>query len=226
MIMPRRNLKNWANFYDSLAKATIEAYKKDNLWHDADATSLMQGSVVDAKLIKELNTLVYEALALKPKDQGLIHDFVRVRCALNDGRLGTEAIHAPNKTEMRKYATSLQKELDGFIEGELPGRHDVQIVYDSDSGMICVTLVRKTTTKGLVSVSQANTPEAKTLDKYRKQIRQQKSQWVYFNRNLRIYNDNQICVFKPMQQLHWTATQARVDAMDILSESISRRKEV
>ena len=156
----------------------------------------------------------------------LIDDFVRVRCALNDGRLGTEAVHAPTKPEMRKYATSLQKELDDFIEGELPGGHDVQIVYDSDSGMICVTLVQNAKTRGLISVLKANTPEAKTLDKYRKQIRQQKSQWVYFNRNLRIYNDNQICIFKPMQQLHWTATQARIDAMDILSESISRRKEV
>ncbi|MBC8459851.1 MAG: N-6 DNA methylase, partial [Deltaproteobacteria bacterium] len=224
--MPKRDLKKWANFYDTLAKATLEVYKNKNLWHDEDEASLIQGSVVATKLIQELNKLVYEALALRPKDQALVHDFVRVRCALNDGRLGTEAVHSPTKTEMRKYAISLQMELDDFIEGALPGRHDVQIVYDSDSGMICVTLVHNTKTKGLVSVSQANTPEAETLDKYRKQMRQQKSQWVYFNRNLRIYSDNQICVFKPMQQLHWTATQARIDAADILSESISRRKEV
>jgi hypothetical protein len=125
---------------------------------------------------------------------------------------------------MRKYAASLQKELDDFIEGELLGRHSVQIVYDSNSGMICVTLVRNSVTKQSVSVSQANTPEAETLDKYRTHIRQQKSQWVYFNRSLRIYDDDQICVFKPMQQLHWTVTQARIDAMDILSESMSRRK--
>jgi len=222
--MPKRNLRKWADFYDSLTKATLEAYEKSTLWHNEDAASLTQGSVVGTRRIQELNKLVNDSLVLKPKDQALIHDFVRVRCALNDGRLGPEAVHPPTKTEMRKYATSLQKELDDFIEGELLGRHDVQIVYDRDSGMICVTLVQNTTTKGLISVSQANTPEAEALNKYRKQIRRQKSQWVYFNRNLRIYNDNQICVFKPMQQLHWTATQARIDAMDILSESMSRRK--
>lgn len=224
--MAKQGIRKWAKFHDRLAEATLEAYRRDNLWHDEDSTASTQGSIVDPKLIKELNELVYSALELRPKDQALVHDFVRVRCALDDGGLGAEAVHPSNKTEMRKYATCLQKELDAFIEGELSGRHDVQIVYDNDSGMICVTFVQNATTKGLVSVSKANTPEAKTLDKYRKRIRQQKSQWVYFNRNLRIYNDNQMCVMKPMQQLHWTATQARIDAMDIISESISRRKEV
>jgi hypothetical protein len=224
--MPKHEIDKWADFYDILAITTSEAYKKGNLWHSSNVDSLTPGSVVNPELINELNKLVYEALALQPKDQALIHDLVHVRCALNDGGLGEEAVHPPTKNEMNKYATSLQKELDDFIEGELPGRHDVQIVYDGDSGMICVTLVENTTKKGLLSVLRANTPETETLDKYRKQILQKKSQWVYFNRNLRIYNDNQICIFKPMQRLHWTVTQARIDSMDILSESISRRKKV
>ena len=224
LTMPKHSLREWANFYDCLAEATQEAYEKSNLWEDDDQySSEFRGSVVSDKLIEKLNMLVYEALELKPKEQALIHDFVRIRCTLNDGRLGKEATHSPTRTEMRKYARSLQRELDDFIRGELPGSHDVQITYDCETGMICVTFVQNSISREPIRVLQANSSEASALEGCRKQIRTQQSQWVYFDRNLRIYNGDQIYVLKPMQHLHWTVTQARIDAIDMISESMSRR---
>ncbi|MBN2590430.1 MAG: N-6 DNA methylase [Sedimentisphaerales bacterium] len=217
-------LKKWANFYDYLANATLIAYKKSNLWNNENNISSIKGSVVDQELIQELNKLVYDGLDLTHREQSLVHDFMYVRSSLNDGCLGVEACRPPKNNEIRNYAKHLQNELNDFIKGELSGRHDIQIIHDKDSGMICVTFVRNSKSKGLLSVLPADNSEAKELERYRKNIIKEKSQWVYFNRNLRIYDNNKICIFKPMQMMHWTTTQARLDAMDILSESISRRK--
>jgi hypothetical protein len=51
-------------------------------------------------------------------------------------------------------------------------------------------------------------------------LRKQCSQWVYFDRNLRIYEGTRTFIFKPMQRFHWTVSQAMVDAREIISETL------
>jgi hypothetical protein len=224
--MGRNDLKHWARLHDELAKLTRKAYKKGLLWQDGDAESFItQGSPISCEMIDEVNALVYAGLGLGPKEQSVVQDLVHVRLALNDGQLGDEAVRCPTKTEVRAYAVALQEELDDYIRGELSGRHDVRIVYDDYSGMVCMSLAPNGTTKGLISVLRANDPEAATLEKCRQHVRRQRSQWVYFDRNLRIYDGDQTYVLKPMQRFHWTPSQARIDAIDIISESIARREE-
>jgi hypothetical protein len=45
---------------------------------------------------------------------------------------------------------------------------------------------------------------------------------MYFNRNLRIYDQDQdtIYCFKPMQTLHWTERQAILDASEVIAEAL------
>lgn len=88
-----------------------------------------------------------------------------------------------------------------------------------------MSLTRNGTTKGLISVLRANDLEAAALERCLQHVRRQRSQWVYFDRNLRIYDGDQTYVLKPMQRFHWTPSQARIDAIDIVSESIARREE-
>jgi hypothetical protein len=224
--MPRNELGIWAKLYDKLAEATQEVYRRGRLWQNVNWQSLRGlTSVVSNDLTNELNSLVYDALRLSREERSLVRDLVRVRLALNDGQLGHEAVRRPTKPEMRSYGVALQAELDDYVRGELPGKHDVQIVYDDLSGMVCVRLVRNGTAASHVSLMRADDSEATALERCRQRIRQKRSQWVYFDRNLRIYDDSHTYVLKPMQRFHWTETQARVDAMDIISESISRREE-
>jgi hypothetical protein len=224
--MGRNDLKHWARLHDELARLTRKAYKKGLLWQDGDTESFItQGSPISCEMIDEVNALVYAGLGLGPKEQSLVQDLVHVRLALNDGQLGDEAVRCPTKTEVRAYAVALQGELDDYIRGELSGRHDVRIVYNDHSGMVCMSLTRNGTTKGLISVLRANDLEAAALERCLQHVRRQRSQWVYFDRNLRIYDGDQTYVLKPMQRFHWTPSQARIDAIDIVSESIARREE-
>ena len=51
-------------------------------------------------------------------------------------------------------------------------------------------------------------------------LRERRSQWVYFNRNLRIYEGTTTYIAKPMQRLHWLESQAMLDANEIIAETL------
>jgi len=225
--MQPSDLRPWAQLHDKLAKATREAFKNKSLWkddHNNDA--VVHRSLIEGKLIAELNEFVYDALALQRQERSLVRDMVCVRLALNDGKLGRAAVARPTQSELRAYAISLQTELDEYIHGEVSGKHSVQIIHDNHSGMIRITLSKcATDTVRRVTILPAVASEAAFLRECRARIRQEKSQWVYFDRNLRIYDRSNTFVVKPMQKFQWTPSQARVDAMEIVAESMARRGE-
>jgi hypothetical protein len=224
--MTHDKIKEWSAFYDVLSKATRRAFQSLGLWEDVAVDAILPaGPVVSGELMKEMNDIVFRATGLGCDEQKLIHDFVHTQFSLNDGKLGAAAVKRPTKGDIDAYAKRLHIELDDYIRGELTGSHDVAVVHDDDSGMVRIRLVQGGTARGHVSVMRADAAEAATLRKCRQRIRQEKSQWVYFDRNLCVYNARQTCILKPMQRFHWTETQARVDAMDIISESIARREE-
>jgi hypothetical protein len=52
-------------------------------------------------------------------------------------------------------------------------------------------------------------------------LRKERAQWVYFDRNLRLYEGTRTCILKPMQRFHWTESQAMVDARHIIAETLA-----
>jgi len=72
-----------------------------------------------------------------------------------------------------------------------------------------------------VTVSSANKETAAQLEKTRQRLRKGRAQWVYFDRNLRIYEGTRTFVLKPMQRFHWTESQAMVDARHIIAETLA-----
>lgn len=221
--MQRTEIKKWSQFHDRVANATARPHQSKNLFANDEGGIPVHGPVLDGPAVAELNELVADAMGLADDERALIHDMVRVRLTLIGGKLGKEAVGRPSKEDMQTYGRSLQEELDGYTCGEIAGRHSVEIVHDDCSGMVCVTFRRNGTQNGRVPVMQADASGAMALEKCRQHIRRQKSQWVYFDRNLRVYDGDRTCIFKPMQRFHWTRTQARIDAMDIVPESMARR---
>ena len=182
--------------------------------------------MIDGQSIEKLNTTVFDTVELGYPERTLIHDFVHTRFSLNDGKLGRDAVEPPARQDLQGYAKRLHAELDEYIRGEIAGSHDVTIIYDDHSGMVRVALTQNVAAQGQVSVMPAEASQAVVLQKCRQSARQHKSQWVYFDRNLRVYGPRDTCILKPMQRFQWTETQARIDAADIISESISRRERI
>jgi len=71
-----------------------------------------------------------------------------------------------------------------------------------------------------VPVARADDRTARELERTRQRLRQQRAQWVYFDRNLRIYEGTRTFIFKPMQRFHWTESQAMLDAREVIAETL------
>ena len=94
-----------------------------------------------------------------------------------DGKIGEPAIRKPQEAELYTYAVRLKNELDGFVGDALPKQHQVDVVYDDASGMICVNLVRDEQRARQVTVSSANKEIATQLEKTRQRLRKERAQW-------------------------------------------------
>jgi hypothetical protein len=47
-------------------------------------------------------------------------------------------------------------------------------------------------------------------------IESQFTQWRYFNRSLRLFAENRVYLFKPLQMFHWLQSQALLDAAEVI----------
>jgi hypothetical protein len=224
--MPPRKLRKWTALHGALVRATACAYARGGLLPEGRSGTLPPpGFVVGSDLLDSLNALVYEALDFDTGDIALVRDLVHVRLALNDGQMGQDAIRRPTPSEMTAYAERLRDELDGFVEGQAQGRHVVEVLYEDTSSMVRIRVNQHPKARQSAVVCAASSGQAAAFKECRRHLRQVRSQWVYFDRNLRVYDGADTYILKPMQRFHWTETQARVDATAILAESIARRSE-
>lgn len=213
-------LAKWETLHDRLAE-TKPRLLSDSKQPDAE---LDESPVDDGQdeMLSDLNHLVSVALGLDETDRALVEDLVHVRLALNDGKIGSPALKAASKRELKVYAEWFQIELDTASEDGR--RYSVSVMHDADSGFIAAEPVNGDAS---VRVFTADSEEARTLARTRKQLREEHSQWVYFDRALRLHRGEKTYLFKPLHRMHWTRTRALLDAADVavglVQESSSRR---
>lgn len=210
----------WAELYRQLAATKPRPLHPDK---QEQQDLFAQDEEKQEGLLEQLNNLVSDALGLDNRERALVHDLVHVRLALNDGKLGKAAVRQPKKPELEAYAHRLKRELDDFVGEALERRHEVAIVFDDNSGMVAVNFTTDHEAARKVIVRHADKPEVAQLEKTRRRLCEQRAQWVYFNRDLRIYEGRRTYVLKPMQRFHWTESQAMVDAGEIIAETLTAR---
>ena len=173
-----------------------------------------------SEVLQELNDLTNEALKLDHRQRAAVHDLVHVRLALIDGKVGQPATRAPRKDELETYARALQAELDGFLGDDVAARHRIKILCDQRSGMTEIEPVRNTIKTQPISILEGGTDAFREFERTRNLLLQKRSQWVYFDRNLRLYDGLKTFLFKPMRRMHWTESQAMTDASEVIAETL------
>ncbi len=221
--LSRAELSNWVKLHNRLIKTTprrvgVERPKSAPLFPDEPHDDL-------DVMLTELNGMVFDCLQLDERERALVNDLVHVRLELNDGKLGAPAIRHPGRKVMKVYARRLKKELDAYIGEIAHKQHNIDVVYDDLSGMIQIDVVKKLRTAAAISVAAADDVVAKQLAKTRDSLRQEAAQWVYFDRDLKMYNGTKTFLFKPMQRFHWTESQAMIDANEIIAETLCAQGE-
>ncbi len=205
-------LTEWSSLLDALIAATKP---NDEVLDSPDNRSLKT-------LIAELNHRVYSLLGLRKVERWLVEDFVQLHMELNKGKFTPEVCRAPTDDERLLYLNSLRECLDGFFSSDRGLRHKLEVLADRESALLAVALVRSKTAVEPVVIN-ADDPASRDLRKIRARLRSRHSQWVYFDRNLKVYDPKQgvLYQFKPLQRLQWTRRQAVLDADDIIAETLS-----
>ena len=126
-------LGRWEALHDRLA-ATQPRLLPDSNQPDPKLDESLAADGQEA-MIDELNGLVSDTLGLDEGDRALIEDLVRIRVALNDGKIGRDAMNPAPKKELQTYAEWLQREFDGQSDEE---RHSVTVLHDDNSGFVAI----------------------------------------------------------------------------------------
>jgi hypothetical protein len=154
-------------------------------------------------------------------ERALVTDLVHVRMRLAKGKVSGDAVEGPSREEMQRYLDTLQRALDGFVEAASALRHEVVAVHDGVSAMISVELTDQEGGRIRPLVLRADDSTAEEFERTRRRLRRRHSQWVYFDRALRIYEGPRTYLFKPVQRMLWTRSNALVDAGEIIADTLA-----
>jgi len=201
-------LQCWCRLYDECVHAS------ESSADPVDVAGRMAG------LLQEANALVGESLGLGPRDEWAVHDLSNVRIGLLAGKVETYAIRKPSEPEMQLYANALCSELDAFLTEDRHVRHAIDVWYGKDFGIVRVGL--RTGAGGeSIRVQQLSPQSDQEVREICEHLRTRYSQWIYFNRNLTVHEHENTYLFKPLQLVHWTRSQALVDAGEVIAETLT-----
>lgn len=174
-----------------------------------------------SELLLELNNRVYKLLGLRQTEQWLIRDFVELHMQLNKGKFTPEVARKPTCDEQLAYLIALRDCLDGFLPNAREAKHRLELLTGRDSALLSVSLSKsKASIKPCIFA--ADDQASRDLKAVREGLLIGRSQWIYFNRKLKVYDPKQgkLYQFKPLERLHWTHRQAVLDADDIIAETL------
>ena len=215
--MKDSDLNEWSDLHSRIIEAARHSSDGQRKLLDEEPESPDNLSYV----LEELNGAVFDLLQLNYDERVLVTDLVHLRMQLVKGKVTSGTVRDASKDELCQYGKMLQTELDAFVDDQPEMRHAVSIVQNGKSGIVSVTLNENAQRYKLLRVETANSALAKELGDIYKRIDNDNSQWIYFRRNLRLYEGRTTYIVKPLQRLHWTESQALLDAGSIIAETLT-----
>ncbi len=134
------------------------------------------------------------------------------------GKVPPEVVAPPADHAIDSYLITLKNGLDEFVGRDTGLSHELHAVRAGASAMLAIRLVRGEARSP--TVVEAGQETAASLAKTREHLLRRHSQWLYFERSLKIYQDGAMYVFKPLEAIHWTRRQAILDAGEIVAETL------
>lgn len=211
-LLGEKELDEWCNLQRHLASLSQKQFSGMG-WQIGDEEKF-------ESLLAEMNSKVFDLLQLRPSERILIQDFVKLHFELMSGKISPKVTRKPKSDEMEEYFTTLRDSLDDFLSEDQGIRHKIESRHDSDSAMFSVSIVKAN--RAIPSIIFDSTvEESKSLKAIRDTLRHKHSQWIYFDRGLKVYKNGILYQFKTMQRLHWSRRQAILDADEIIAETLN-----
>lgn len=183
------------------------------------ADELIELDERSAALERHVDDLVYAALGLHSRERWLVEDLVQVRMDLVDGKVGRRAAASPTDEEVVAYAQVLRDALDSFLDRGDRFRHALTILRHGSAGMVEIKF-RDSGEPHPVRIGDVSTRLGHELVRMRERIERHNGQWMYFDRNLTIYLEGNVYLFKPLERVTWTRSQAVRDADGLIADLV------
>jgi type I restriction-modification system DNA methylase subunit len=166
-----------------------------------------------------------ESILKLPEDLTIMaRDFAQVRIKLNKGKAVVSATEQPQESDLHAYGLCLRDELDDFTEGS-GLRHKIILTY-SINIIVCSVEFVFLDNPISVSIEKAQGESSSFLARIQEKVKRRFSQWVYVQRDLRIFEESRVYLCKSPRLVDWTRTQALNDSDDIIAEILSARVRV
>ena len=204
----------WATLHDELARAKISNFEDTFFSIQDDSDNYLP-------LLAQLNERVYALLGINQTERWLIQDLLQVRKKLNEGRIADEATKPGGDAEMVEYAKVLKTELDNFLDNGIEDQHRITVYYSDDLAIIKIEHPLKPPA-GPVRVLEVTDQKTESeFNKIKEGLLRKRGQWIYFNRNLKLFEGRTTYFVKPRQRLSWLRSQALVDADEFIAEKLT-----
>jgi len=207
-------ISEWASLHDELVHATSNELKNTLFNKSKEMTDSLP-------LLEQLNERVYALIGINQSERWLIQDLLHVRKNLNEGRIAIEAVRPVNETEMLTYANVLKAELDSFLDGDIRDQHRITVFYSNDLAMAKIEHPRKPPAGSVTVVRVEDQDTKREFKRIREGLLRKQGQWIYFNRNLKLFEGRTTYFVKPLQRLSWLKSQALVDADEFIAEKLT-----
>lgn len=204
-------IDSWAQLYDELIATEYFSTQPPESEHTVQ--------VRRSSLENKANDLVSQSLGLSKEDRMLIHDLLYERRKLIRGKISKELMAPPAEKEMRTYIEVLQDQLNSFLDDEDNEQHIINVLYNDTAGILEITIDENDIADDL-QIRRADKTLSQEFTKLRSRLLKQHSQWLYFERNLTVFDNERTYLFKPMERLHWLPSQALTDASDLIAKTM------
>jgi hypothetical protein len=196
----------------------LSDYQREISAHGEKLTELERSSTrfeLDRKLIDILG--IPEVFMMQARD------FINIRYSLNDGKASsTQAVEQPTYDDISLYAQYLVHELDDFTKRKSI-RHQISI---SMNGRFIICQIE------FINTKESLAPRIERDEQYPEnfwaevwdRIGQPTGQWIYIQRELRIFEKARVFICKSARRIDWTPSQALSDSDSIIAEILGRGK--
>ena len=207
-------LSEWVSLHDELVRVTSRE-SQNTLFNPR------KEMINVSPLLKQLNERSYTLMGISQSERWLIQDLLHVRKNLNESRIDRAATMPANETEMLAYANVLKAELDSFLDDDIKDQHRITVFYSNDLAMAKIEHPRRPPAAqvSIVRVEDQNTK--RKFKRIRESLLRKQGQWIYFNRNLKLFEGRTTYFAKPLQRLSWLKSQALIDADEFIAEKLT-----
>lgn len=187
-----------------------------------DKAAAMEADGADFETVKSALTTGVAAVLRVPASLTLVvREFFEVRYRLNKSRSPRELRLEPKPEHLEVYARRLRDALDDFLGGK--GRHRLRVLHGSAGVAVSITISRHKTAPYEIDLRPAVGTDQEKLRLLLTAAEERFSQWAYVRKSVRVFDGDTIHLIKPPRRLEWTATQALLDADDLIAEVVANQ---